>query len=400
MANQHGDFIWYELLTTDADAAARFYGAVIGWQNQAAEGSTATTDLRHRTARMWAASCRSRKVPTRAGMRPGWLGYVAVENVDATAADIVRAGGTQHMPPTDIPGVGRFAMRPTRKGSVLRHARRDGRHEHGFDQSKSGHCNWNELATSDPQAALAFYRARFGWEKGDAMPMGEMGDYQFITHQGADDRRRHAAHARWAAARVDLLFRRRATSTSRRRPCPAMAAPSITAPPRCRAASSSSSPATRREPCSASSGRASPEATSEEHSMSDNLVPAEELARRTPVRFPNESAEYRAARTALLAEEIELRRHLERVAAQRRALPPGGEVTGDYRFEGENGPVSFADLFGDKQIARRLQLHVRPAARAPLPHVHQPARRAWKATPPTSSSAWRSPSSRARRSSG
>jgi len=79
------------------------------------------------------------------------------------------------------------------------------------------------------------------------------------------------------------------------------------------------------------------------------LTPAAELARRSPVRFPNESAEYRAARTALLAEEIELRRHLERVAAQRRALPPGGEVRGDYRFQGEEGPSDLAGLFGDKQ---------------------------------------------------
>jgi len=82
--------------------------------------------------------------------------------------------------------------------------------------------------------------------------------------------------------------------------------------------------------------------------MSEKLVPAEELAHRSPVRFPNESAGYRAARTALLAEEIELRRHLERVAAQRRALPPGGEVIGDYRFEGENGKTDFAGLFGNK----------------------------------------------------
>ena len=72
--------------------------------------------------------------------------------------------------------------------------------------------------------------------------------------------------------------------------------------------------------------------------MPDSLVPAAELARRGPVRFPNESAEYRAARTALLAEEIELRRHLERVAAQRRALPPGGKVIGDYRFRGRGRP--------------------------------------------------------------
>ncbi|MDG2530468.1 DUF899 family protein [Caulobacter endophyticus] len=78
------------------------------------------------------------------------------------------------------------------------------------------------------------------------------------------------------------------------------------------------------------------------------LTPAIELARANPVRIPNESAEYRAARTALLAEEIELRRHIERVAAQRRALPPGGPVIGDYRFEGEEGEVDLAGLFRDK----------------------------------------------------
>jgi predicted dithiol-disulfide oxidoreductase (DUF899 family) len=78
------------------------------------------------------------------------------------------------------------------------------------------------------------------------------------------------------------------------------------------------------------------------------LLPAKELAAKNGVRFPNESSEYRAARDALLAEEIELRRHIERVAAQRRALPPGGEVTRAYRFVGENGPASFADLFGGK----------------------------------------------------
>ncbi len=79
------------------------------------------------------------------------------------------------------------------------------------------------------------------------------------------------------------------------------------------------------------------------------LAPASELARKNGVRLPNESDEYRRAREALLAEEIELRRHIERVAEQRRALPPGGEVKKDYRFEGERGPVRFADLFGDKQ---------------------------------------------------
>ena len=79
------------------------------------------------------------------------------------------------------------------------------------------------------------------------------------------------------------------------------------------------------------------------------LIPAADLARDNPVRIPNESAGYRVARTALLAEEIELRRHIERVAAARRALPPGGAVTGDYRFQGEDGPVDLAGLFRGKQ---------------------------------------------------
>jgi predicted dithiol-disulfide oxidoreductase (DUF899 family) len=75
------------------------------------------------------------------------------------------------------------------------------------------------------------------------------------------------------------------------------------------------------------------------------LVPAAELAQRSPIRIPGESEEYRKARTALLAEEIELRRHIERVAEMRRALPLGREVTQDYRFESETGPVRFEDLF-------------------------------------------------------
>ena len=79
------------------------------------------------------------------------------------------------------------------------------------------------------------------------------------------------------------------------------------------------------------------------------LKPAIELADNNGVTFPNESGEYRRARNALLAEEIELRRHIERVAEMRRALPPGGAVAKDYRFDGESGPATFADLFGDKQ---------------------------------------------------
>ena len=99
----------------------------------------------------------------------------------------------------------------------------------------------------------------------------------------------------------------------------------------------------------------------------ETLIPATELAQGNPIRFPNESKAYRTARNALLAEEIELRRHIERVAEQRRRLPPGGEVKGEYWFEGENGRVSLADLFGDKQTLVAYSYMFGPQRARPCP---------------------------------
>ena len=81
----------------------------------------------------------------------------------------------------------------------------------------------------------------------------------------------------------------------------------------------------------------------------DALIAATELAAKNQSSFPNETTPYRQARQALLAEEIELRRHIERVAGMRRSLPLGGKVPEDYPFEGERGPVRLSDLFGDHQ---------------------------------------------------
>lgn len=77
------------------------------------------------------------------------------------------------------------------------------------------------------------------------------------------------------------------------------------------------------------------------------LTPASDLAAQNRTSFPNESNEYRRARNELLAEEIELRRHLWRVAEQRRALPPGGEIPKDYCFDSPVGQVRLSELFGD-----------------------------------------------------
>jgi predicted dithiol-disulfide oxidoreductase (DUF899 family) len=83
--------------------------------------------------------------------------------------------------------------------------------------------------------------------------------------------------------------------------------------------------------------------------MTDHLTPAGQLAAKAKSLFPGTSPEYEAARKALLAEEIELRRHVARVAEQRRALPPGPVVSKNYRFKDEQGAdVGLRDLFGEK----------------------------------------------------
>src|SRR5215207_1413534 len=77
------------------------------------------------------------------------------------------------------------------------------------------------------------------------------------------------------------------------------------------------------------------------------LVPAAELAAKGSQPYDNESAEYRQARVQLLAEEIELRRQIQRVAQHRRELPPG-PVAKDYRFLDKDGnELRLIDLFGD-----------------------------------------------------
>ncbi len=97
------------------------------------------------------------------------------------------------------------------------------------------------------------------------------------------------------------------------------------------------------------------------------LTPAQQLAAGNKAHFLNESADYRQARNALLAEEIELRRHIERVAELRRALPPGGEIPQDFEFISEHGPARLTELFGDKSTLLIYSMMFGPQRKAACP---------------------------------
>lgn len=172
-------FIWYELATRDTAAAEAFYAAVVGWNPRQFGGATAYTVLAAADGDVGGIG----SLPAEAWATPGWAGYVGVDDVDAVAERITRAGGAIVRPPDDIPGVGRFAVVADPQGvrfMLLRGSVRDAPPPRAFKPEAPGHIGWNELHSTDWAGGFAFYSALFGWEKLDAMDMGAMGTYQLF----------------------------------------------------------------------------------------------------------------------------------------------------------------------------------------------------------------------------
>jgi len=182
MANTEGSPTWYELMTTDPDAAQEFYTRVVGWT--VSPSGMPGMDYRILTAPDGAPVGGIMTIPEGAPMKPGWFAYLSVANTDATVKAIEAHGGKVHMPPMDIPEVGRFAMVADPQGLVFYVIQGGMPDSRAFDYTAPGHCSWNELVTPDQKGALAFYGALFGWTNTENMAMGEMGDYAFIDHAG------------------------------------------------------------------------------------------------------------------------------------------------------------------------------------------------------------------------
>ena len=187
----HGSFIWYELLTPDPKGAKAFYDAVVGWDIEPEPaGEMDYRMIRRSDGANAGGVMRLTDEMTSHGARPTWLGYVAVDDVDATIGSTEKSGGKALMPAFDIPGVGRIGLTADPQGApiyVMRATPPEGDEDKVsdvFSTSAEQRVGWNELSTSDPAAARQFYGQQFGWTSDEFMPMGEMGEYRFLDHQG------------------------------------------------------------------------------------------------------------------------------------------------------------------------------------------------------------------------
>jgi predicted enzyme related to lactoylglutathione lyase/uncharacterized protein YbaA (DUF1428 family) len=183
--NKPGDYIWYELITSDAEAAQKFYASVLGWTFF--DSGQAAMDYRIINAgeNSIGGVIPITKDMADQGAQPIWLGYIAVDDVDATVAEIKKRGGSEQMPAMDIPMVGRIAMVADPQGAPFYVMKPKGQGKSlafSDDRPRPGHCAWNELQTPDQPAAWNFYSELFGWRKDGEMSMGPMGSYEFIRH--------------------------------------------------------------------------------------------------------------------------------------------------------------------------------------------------------------------------
>jgi predicted enzyme related to lactoylglutathione lyase len=179
-----GYFVWYELITPDIEAAKVFYTKVMGW-------SALDVSAPGRAYILFtvgqAPVCGLMDLPEAAkeiGGKPCWVGYVSVNDVDATAQRIERLGGAVRVPPADIPDIGRFAVFADPHSvtlALLTSLSRDD--EKPADMSAPGRVSWHELVAADWEQALAFYSEIFGWQKA-SFDQGVMGTYQLFSIGG------------------------------------------------------------------------------------------------------------------------------------------------------------------------------------------------------------------------
>ena len=173
----HGQFVWYELTTPDVDAAKKFYPTITGWGTQPFDNDyTMWTNAGAPFAGIFRLDDRMRQQ----GVPPNWMPYVETRNVDETAKLAASLGGKVMVPPTDIPGTGRFAVLTDPQGAAFG-IYKSARNLQAWDGTPVlGRFSWHELMTTDMPKAFEFYRKLFGWENTGEMDMG--GGNQYLMY--------------------------------------------------------------------------------------------------------------------------------------------------------------------------------------------------------------------------
>lgn len=188
-----GRFFWYELMTSDQDAAIQYYEKVVGWNASdmpMPDGSGARYTILNAGERGVGGLMQITADMKAGGAVPAWVGYIHVADADAAAKSIADAGGKVLMGPMDIPGVGRFAMVTDPGGAafyvMMPFPRADGVPP-PLAQYAPGNVGWHELYAADGEAkAFDFYSGQFGWTTAGTMDMGEMGTYRLFATGGED----------------------------------------------------------------------------------------------------------------------------------------------------------------------------------------------------------------------
>jgi predicted enzyme related to lactoylglutathione lyase len=180
----HGTPSWVDLMTTDAEAAAAFYPALFGWEVAGLGGEEVggytMFRLRDRDVAAFAPVSGDEQA---AGASSAWQTYVAVDDVEATAARVEPAGGTVLAPPMDVLDFGRMAVIADPSGAALG-LWQAGTHIGCGIVNEPGALVWNELATGEPDTAEAFYGAVLGWAFEDSMSLEGGGTYREIRRPG------------------------------------------------------------------------------------------------------------------------------------------------------------------------------------------------------------------------
>ena len=184
MVDSHGQFVWYELLTNDVDAAKTFYANVVGWGTEDVSMPGMTYILLTVAGASVAGLGGLPEEAGKMGLTPRWIGYVGVDDVDATAKRLEQIGGKVHVPPQNIGDISRFAVvaDPQMARLALLQWLKP-RREMAAAPRAAGRIGWHELFVADCEKALAFYGELFRWQKGIAAA-GVMGTYQLFSAAG------------------------------------------------------------------------------------------------------------------------------------------------------------------------------------------------------------------------